>query len=253
MQYKTKADLDRSIDELKKLSRTFSRQYLYTNESRANFSLEIDQLIQFAKRDISIHCTSYAGAIRDIEDETNHLKRQAFAIDAGRNTLYISIEKKKSNNTTNLILKQIGFVGGGTQIFAGVGTCAATLGMACGSFGLPLIAQGTNNIYENGYYLLFRKDKSGSVRNAYRYTAKALGYSQDTADTIYGTVDLSLSGYGIIRKTLKPDAWRLYRYINSDFIRGWQEMGRTGLTIEVISDLTTGSGMYELIKDNQRK
>ena len=120
--------------------------------------------------------------------------------------------------------------------------------MACGSFGLPLIAQGTNNIYENGYYLLFRKDKSGSVRNAYRYTAKALGYSQDTADTIYGTVDLSLSGYGIIRKTLKPDAWRLYRYINSDFIRGWQEMGRTGLTIEVISDLTTGSGMYELIR-----
>ncbi len=84
MQYKTKVDLDRSIDELKKLSRTFSRQYLYTNESRANFSLEIDQLIQFAKRDISIHCTSYAGAIRDIEDETNYLKRQAFAIDAGK-------------------------------------------------------------------------------------------------------------------------------------------------------------------------
>ncbi len=67
MQYKTKADLDRSVDELKKLSRTFSRQYLYTNESRANFSLEIDQLIQFAQRDISIHCTSYSGAISIIE------------------------------------------------------------------------------------------------------------------------------------------------------------------------------------------
>ncbi|CAI1559699.1 Uncharacterised protein [Serratia marcescens] len=75
MQYKTKVDLDRSIDELKKLSRTFSRQYLYTNESRANFSLEIDQLIQFAKRDISIHCTSYAGAISIIEEEINNLRR----------------------------------------------------------------------------------------------------------------------------------------------------------------------------------
>lgn len=95
MQYKTKADLDRSVDELKKLSRTFSRQYLYTNESRANFSLEIDQLIQFAQRDISIHCTSYSGAISIIEEEINNLKQQEFNINTGKAKLFVAIKKKK--------------------------------------------------------------------------------------------------------------------------------------------------------------
>ncbi len=105
MQYKTKADLDRSVDELKKLSRTFSRQYLYTNESRANFSLEIDKLIQFAQRDISIHCTSYSGAISIIEEEINNLKQQEFNINTGKAKLFVAIKKEKRERFSNLVMK----------------------------------------------------------------------------------------------------------------------------------------------------
>lgn len=71
-------------------------------------------------------------------------------------------------------MKQVGFVSGGSQIFAGIGTCALSAGMACGGVGVPLIAQGANNVYESGYYLLFRKDKVGSIREAYHYAANYL-------------------------------------------------------------------------------
>ena len=75
-------------------------------------------------------------------------------------------------------MKQVGFVSGGSQIFAGIGTCALSAGMACGGVGVPLMAQGANNVYESGYYLLFRKDKVGSIREAYHYAANYLGYNK---------------------------------------------------------------------------
>ncbi|CAI1614607.1 Uncharacterised protein [Serratia ficaria] len=252
MQYKTKADLDRSIDELKKLSRTFSRQYLYTNESRANFSLEIDQLIQFAQRDISIHCTSYSGAISIIDDEIKNLKQQEFDIDTGKAKLFVAIKKEKREKFSNLIMKQVGFVSGGSQIFAGIGTCALSVGIACGGVGVPLIAQGTNNVYENGYYLLFRKNKVGSIREAYHYAANYLGYNNE-ADIVYSSVDISLSGYGIFSKSLRPDSWRLFRYINSDYIRGWKQLGTVPLGTEIFSNAITGYGIYKLIDEETKQ
>ncbi|PNO69904.1 DUF4225 domain-containing protein [Serratia marcescens] len=253
MQYKTKVDLDRSINELKKLSRTFSRQYLYTNESRANFSLEIDQLIQFAKRDISIHCTSYAGAISIIEEEINNLKQQEFNINTGKAKLFVAIKKEKRERFSNLVMKQVGFVSGGSQIFAGIGTCALSAGMACGGVGVPLMAQGANNVYESGYYLLFRKDKVGSIREAYHYAANYLGYNKNEADIVYSSVDISLSGYGIFSKSLRPDSWRLFKHINSDYIIEWKKLGTVPLGTEVFSNAITGYGIYKLIDEETKQ
>lgn len=123
-------------------------------------------------------------------------------------------------------MKQVGFVSGGSQIFAGIGTCALSAGMACGGVGVPLIAQGANNVYESGYYLLFRKDKVGSIREAYHYAANYLGYNKNEADIVYSSVDISLSGYGIFSKSLRPDSWRLFKHINNDYIIGWKSLAR---------------------------
>ncbi|WP_323835415.1 DUF4225 domain-containing protein [Photorhabdus africana] len=81
---------------------------------------------------------------------------------------YAIIEREKEKSSyTNLILKQIGFVGGGTQILAGYTVCKASLGLACASFGAPLMAHGYNNVVENGYYLLYRENINGGVREGY--------------------------------------------------------------------------------------
>ena len=97
MQYKTKADLDRSIDELKNYQERFHDSiYTLTNPeliltgNRPTYSV--------CKRDISIHCTSYAGAISIIEEEIHNLKQQEFNINTGKAKLFVAIEKKKEKD-----------------------------------------------------------------------------------------------------------------------------------------------------------
>ncbi|WP_445375183.1 DUF4225 domain-containing protein [Photorhabdus tasmaniensis] len=145
-------------------------------------------------------------------------------------------------------MKQVGFVSGGSQIFAGIGVCVASLGAACTGFGVPLLVQGGNNVYENGYYLLLRKEVSDPARDVYRDVAKTLGYSEAEADgdRVYGYVDLGLSGYGMVRSIVRLGTFRLFRYIKSDYIRGWQEMGKVPLIAEIIGDAVTGFSIYSI-------
>lgn len=126
------------------------------------------------------------------------------------------------------------------------------VGLACAAYGAPMIAHGLNNIYENGYYLLFREEQSGTLRDAYRLAAKKLGYGNKQADLIYGVIDLSLSAYGAGRKVLEPreKSWSLFHNIQSDYIRGWQEASKTAITLDATSSSITGWQMYKIAKEN---
>lgn len=252
MQYRTKKDVDEAIRKLRELSFSFSRQYLYSNDSKANFSLEIDKLINYAESESGSYCISYHTAYSIIDEEIKYLERQAFDMESKKIKLFIEIEKKRkierNKNITTLIAKNVGFVSGGMQVSAGVGACAASFGLACISVGMPLILQGSNNVYENGNYILFREEKNGIVRDAYHYAANSLGYSEDTADIVYGSVDIALSGYGLASNTVRPNAWRLYRHIESDFVRGWKQMGTLPLFYETASNALTGFSMYKSYK-----
>ena len=50
---------------------------------------------------------------------------------------------------------------------------------------------------------------------------------------------LGLSAYGVGRLVLRPDAWRLFRYVRADFVRGYEHSSKAALTFEVISNTTT--------------
>lgn len=60
----------------------------------------------------------------------------------------------------------------------------------------------------------------------------------------YGSVDLGLSAYGVGRLILKPDAWRLFRYVRTDYVRGYENSSKAALTFEVVSDTATVNSMY---------
>ncbi|NHB62527.1 hypothetical protein C5472_15800 [Photorhabdus sp. RW14-46] len=217
-----------------------------------DFNSKINLFVEDILGQVRIHCLSSNGAIEIIQFEIDHLKEQAFCLTANRVKQYAIIEREKEKSSyTNLILKQIGFVGGGTQILAGYTVCKASLGLACASFGAPLMAHGYNNVVENGYYLLYRENINGGVREGYRYVANKIGLSDKDADITYATVDLALSGYGIFKKVLKPreKSWKLFKNINSDFIRGWREMGVVSLTTEGIVDVSTVLSIYQLEKE----
>ncbi|WP_075508984.1 DUF4225 domain-containing protein [Photorhabdus laumondii] len=244
--------LDLKVRELRELAKTLSFRYLTHSKIRMDFNSKINLFVEDILGQVRIHCLSSNGAIEIIQFEIDHLKEQAFYLTANRVKQYAIIEREKEKSSyTNLILKQIGFVGGGTQILAGYTVCKASLGLACASFGAPLMAHGYNNVVENGYYLLYRENINGGVREGYRYVANKIGLSDKDADITYATVDLVLSGYGIFRKVLKPreKSWKLFKNINSDFIRGWREMGVVSLTTEGIVDVSTVLSIYQLEKE----
>ncbi|WP_256125228.1 DUF4225 domain-containing protein [Photorhabdus luminescens] len=246
--------LDLKVRELRELAKTLSFRYLTHSKIRMDFNSKINLFVEDILGQVRIHCLSSNGAIEFIQFEINHLKEQDFYLTANRVKQYAIIEKEKEKSSyTNLILKQIGFVGGGTQILAGYTVCKASLGLACASFGAPLMAHGYNNVVENGYYLLYRENINGSVREGYRYVANKIGLSDKDADITYATVDLALSGYGIFRKVLKPreKSWSLFRNINSDFTRGWKEMDSLSLSMEMAVDGVTLWSIYKITEEEK--
>ncbi|AXG43627.1 DUF4225 domain-containing protein [Photorhabdus laumondii subsp. laumondii] len=238
--------LEPKIQELHEISSKLNFRYLSDVRSGSRFLFEINELIRTVNHEIGTNCLSADGGIAILQDEIDNLKRQEFDLLMNDSQIYMIVQKEEEDEKTNLTLKRIGFVSGGSQIFAGLGVCVASLGAACAGFGVPLLIQGGNNVYENGYYLLLRKEVSGPVRDVYRDAAKTLGYSETDGDRVYGYVDLALSGYGMARSVVRPGTFRLFRYIKTDYIRGWQVMGRIPLIAELIGDMVTGLSIYSI-------
>ncbi|MCX8959395.1 DUF4225 domain-containing protein [Erwinia psidii] len=239
-----KAELQNAVRQLNGVSNETGLVYLSSGEARSAFFREINALINHVTREVDIHCMSLSGAIKTLNEETAYLRQQQFQLMTGRMVSYAAVEKQRLDRQVKLTLKQVGFVGGGAQVFGGFGICAASLGSLCAGYGLPLAVHGINNVYENGYYLLYRKDKFGYTRQAYRAIAHRLGYSENQADMAFNVVDIALSGYGLTRPVLRADTFRLFRHINTDYIRGWQEMGPVPLIVEMSADISTSTDIW---------
>lgn len=237
--------------ELQNKAQELSNYYIFNSDVRIEFLNEEDDFIRSIEKEVNQFCLSYSGAIALINEEIDYLNRQKYGLDMNKVQLYLIAEREKEKNSfVTITLKRVGFVGGGMQIYGGGSVCAASLGLACAGYGIPLMSHGINNMYENGYYLLFREDVTGYTKDAYRYIANKIGYNNDDADIIYNLTDIGLSGYGLGRQVLKPDAWKLYRYINTDYTRGWKLMGGTERVMEGVVNAGTGYGIYQ-IKEKQ--
>ncbi|MBV6818420.1 DUF4225 domain-containing protein [Rahnella sp. PD12R] len=240
--------------ELIQLARTLSYDYLANYRSRQDFNKSIYEYSEKILKAVSDNCLTVDGGNRIIQSEIDSLLLQSRKIQTGRIEQYaavrLEIKKDKEKERVNVILAQVGFVGGGTQIYTGAEVCLASLGFRCASWGIPLISHGTNNMWENGYYLLFRKNSPGWIREGYRKIAVSLGEKQDVGDYAYAVVDLSLSVYGVSRKIYKPreHSWKLWDTMNNDYILGWREMGTLPLIFEVAVDGSTAYTGYSQFK-----
>lgn len=243
-----KSQFEHKVREIEHLTEQISAKHLLYGTSGMFF--ETQQLVGRLKREIESHCLTFLGGIQILDEQIRHLHEQDDLLTFNRAKIFIVVEKNQT--TTTIALKQIGFVAGGAQVYGGASLCVGSLGLACAAYGAPMIAHGLNNIYENGYYLLFREEQSGTLRDAYRLAAKKLGYGNKQADLIYGVIDLSLSAYSAGRKVLEPreKSWSLFHNIQSDYIRGWQEASKTAITLDATSSSITGWQMYKIAKEN---
>ena len=139
-----------------------------------------------------------------------------------------------------IFTQTVGLIGGTAQIATGAGICYGSAGTLCAPFGVPMMLHGGNNVYENTRNLLEkRSDVQGPVRKAYQGIAKLLGQSESSGNMAYLAGDLTLSGVGIMHPVLKPDAWRLFRFVRADFERAYKQMSTRALKFELGVDALT--------------
>lgn len=44
-----------------------------------------------------------------------------------------------------------------------------------------------------------------------------------------------MSAYGLLRLRLRPDAWRLFRYVRTGYVRAYQTVSKPALLIDGVS------------------
>lgn len=206
---------------------TISARHLQDGITRSIFNREVAYYARSIVGDVKQGKKTVAEGLIEIKNEQRSLLNQSMEIGQ----------------------KGIGVVAGALQMATGAGICYASVGTLCLFAGVPLMAHGANNVYEGGLNLMTgQSDTSGPVRNAYQAAASALGHGEQEANIAYGAVDIGLSAFSVARRVLKPDAWRLFRYIDTDRIRAYKSMHPISLTTEAAVDTLTLQQIHQELK-----
>lgn len=179
------------------------------------------------------------GIVQDVYDGKKSTEQGLEAINKQRTALV-------KHTLMDKALLGVGVAAGGMQVVMGGGICYFSAGALCLGIGAPLMLQGGNNVYENSRNLLSgRSDTQGPIRKVYHSVAKAVGGTEREGNIAYGVVDLAGSVYGAGRWVLKPDSWRLFRHIRSDYLYGFQRNTVGGAAIGRASDVNTLQTLFE--------
>ncbi|WP_226569291.1 DUF4225 domain-containing protein [Mangrovibacter yixingensis] len=246
-------DFERKAKELENYAQLMVMRWSMGRSGTNQFVHEQQVFIENLKRDITTYCMSYRYGIAEIDRHMDGLKKQSDMLASTETEMYAVIKKERRKGRIALVLAEVGFVSGLTQMVGGGVLCVKSRGAACAKYGMPNIIQGANNIYENGYYIIFMKNTTGTVRDVYHYVANKLGVSNDAADQIYGVVDIALTTGNYTKLTLlaREKSWRLFRHVRSDFIRGWQGIGAVGFSIDALGVVGTGYQIYQIEMENK--
>ncbi|MFB9086225.1 DUF4225 domain-containing protein [Erwinia tracheiphila] len=185
--------------------------------------------------------------------ENEYLTIQDRMLRAGTAAVHASVQLVKNGDFWGYVINGVGVVLSGMQVIAGVSVIGASLatGTIIGSaFGGMLVLHGLNGFQESVENLVYGKtDSVGLLKQGYVATAEFLGFDQRVGQLAYSSMDLALSVYGIVRLVQKPEAWRLYYFLNTDYVRGIKEMSRKELFIEVYNDASAIKSISDTYKE----
>lgn len=200
-----------------------SARHIKDGTLRIQFNREVSYYAKGIVNDVAQGRKSPEQGLKDIKNEQSSLLEQS----------------------SEVARKGVGAIAGALQFATGAGICYASVGTLCLFAGAPLMAHGANNMYENGRGLWEgRSDIQGPVRKGYQEVAKMMGGGAFEGDMAYGGADVLLSVIALKRPVLKPDAWRLFRYVRSDYLQAYEITSKSALSFEVISNTSTISSMH---------
>ena len=242
-------NVQREKERIDRLVYDIGFQYIHDSSIRTKYMIEERRFTSGCLDEYRYGKLDFGRAMDRLREYHNSLIKYHMNLRMGSVKLYVIAERERERHSTlTIALKQIGFVSGAMQTIGGFGLCKASLGAACKSYGIPLMMQGSENVWENGYYLLYHDDpKKMPLRYAYRQAAKLLGGDDKVGDIAFSTGNLVLSLGSVSTLTLRTDSWKLFRYIQEDYIRNWTTLGAVGGANELTGDAASGFTIYQLL------
>jgi hypothetical protein len=203
-----------------------SARHIQDGMLRLQFNREVAYYMREIVRDVESGRKSAEQGIQAIKEEQRDLLDQSTAL--GR--------------------QLFGAYAGGMQVYAGVGMMKA--GYLGAIIGGAMTAHGINNIYESVQNIKTgRTDAAGPVRKFYQSAAEVFGKQKAAGNEAYGYIDIALTGYSWFSLVRKKDAWRLFRYIRSDYQLGIE---RASLGA-IITDISATALTLDAIQEEQAK
>lgn len=241
-------NLRREKEKIDKLIFEVGFYYLHDSRLRSDFMAKESRVVNGYIDDYRYGRLDFSTAMAYLQNNYKILSKSHAQLQMGSIKLYAIAEREREKHSPlTITLKRIGFISGAMQAIGGFGLCKASLGAACKAYGIPLMMQGSENVWENGYYLLYHEDpRQMPLRYAYRQAAKLLGGDDTFGDIAFSTGDIVLSFGSASTVVLKSDSWKLFHYIQEDYIRNWRTLGAVSGTAELIGNTVSGFTIYQL-------
>jgi len=243
----TMANLE--ANQLVNIATTLSQFHLRDALLRVKFQ---DEVRQFARLQLQAIRTSTSDnecqqCIQNLKQESQYLKIQDRMLRTGEAVISSSVQFYNDHEKViGYVINGIGVVLSGLQIVAGVGlivgsvTTGNVLGVVAGS---TLVMNGVGSGIETLGSLSGVAHPSNPIRDKYEDVADFFGFDKRLGLLAYQVVDLTTSYYGIFKLTLKPEAWRLYKYLPTDYYRKVQVMSKPALALKGAGAVYKGSGI----------
>ena len=226
--------------EARKLVNTansLSAFHLKDGLTRINFVQEIKKVVeqQFAAARRAKSDEEYMACIKNLRAETKSLEEQGRMLRMKTAKLYAKVEFVRENNKIiGYVISAVKIVVSGLTAIAGGVMIATmpTIGMLAGAI---LVMDGINGVTKEIINLKKHENKSeGFIADGAMEVANFMGFRPESGLAIYNAISLTASVYSIAGLSRRPETWRLFRYMPTDFYRKINTMSRPKLTMKII-------------------
>jgi len=225
--------------------------------SRIQFIEEIKKVIenQFdlarrAKTDED--CMACVGRLRA---EAASLNEQDRLLRTQAARLYAKVEFIRENDKiVGYVISAIKIVLSGLTLVGGMAMVASMnpIGMLAGA---TLFVDGINGITLEASHLIYGNSvqTEGIFADGAINAAKFMGFKPETGLAAYKAATLASSVYAIAGAFRKPEAWKLFRWLPTDYYRKIDTMDRAQLTMKIVNYGLKANVIFELIHDSDNK
>lgn len=240
--------------DLQKTARIVASRHISDLFLKAKFEEEIRRFAQGNLNAIrnAASTSECQQAIDNIKGECANIERQGTMLSLEKAKVFITVSMEKREKEIGYTINAIGVITGALQAYTGIGMAYKSANYIGKFMGAYISLDGASSSIESFMHLIGKNERIGFMKSGYIYSAEFFGFSKKTGLLTYYSADLATSLYGVVKLTLKPDVWRLFRFIPNDYYRKINTMSRGALMLEVISAGNKIRVIHDTYRDNSR-